>query len=140
MALPIEKRVDRWEIRCRFNRSGYRERINNGQLQFDLRKRKPVKPDSDLPQAYKFSIEWYYIDPQTGDELAHGHCYEYEDQSTTAHDPKHLHLNGVNYALFTGSGWLRDKIRDPASLFPMDSWCRNLYVKWRRFKCDRWGR
>ena len=140
MPLILEKRVDRWEIRCRFNRARYRERLDNGEFLFDQRKRRPVPAHANLPQDFKFSIEWYYIEPHSGDEVAHGHCYELADGSTTPHDPKHLFLNGVRYSLFRGTGWWRDRRRDPSLFFEHGTRLREFYVRWRKFKCDHWGR
>src|SRR5688572_9602154 len=91
---PQSTRVDRWEIRCRFNRARYRERMKSGEFAFVLSKRNPIvqKPnDPDpLPANYRFTCEWYYKDVQSGAKVADGHYYELDDGTTTDHDPKHL--------------------------------------------------
>jgi hypothetical protein len=140
MAMPREKLADCWEIRCRFNRSGYDAKLASGEFSL-IEKKKPARVNSaKVPANCKYSIEWYYIHAVTQDEMAHGHCYEFIDQTQTPRDPKHLYLNGTRYALHRGNGWWRDKRRDPASFFEHGSWLRETYVGWRRIKCKLFGR
>jgi hypothetical protein len=136
---PPEKRVDRWEIRCRFNQARYQQRAESGEFVIETKK-KVIRPGSGLPLGYKFSVEWYYINPHDGNQMAQGHYYERDDESTTQHDPKHLYLNGVKYSLHRGTGWKADIRRDPSLLFSQGSIMRAIYVHWRRFKCHAWGK
>ena len=102
------KRVDRWTLRCRFNRARYRERVAANELTMTVKRksvtRKPNDPDP-LPDNIKFTCEWTYRDPRAHDhKIADGHFYERNDGSTTDHDPKHLEVDGQRYALYEGTG------------------------------------
>ena len=72
-------------------------------------------------------------------KVAEGHFYELEDSTTTDHDPKHLRLDGVKYALYKGTGWFYDVLRDRTVLFRRHGFLYRHYVRWRRFTCERWG-
>lgn len=72
--------------------------------------------------------------------MAHGHYYEKVDQTVTPYDPKHMYLDGIRYALHGGTGWWRDRRRDPALFFQHGTRARDIYIKWRKFKCKYFGR
>jgi hypothetical protein len=137
MAPP--KRVDCWELRCRFNRAR--------ELRVDLYKpvvtkrkeldRPPDDPDP-LPPNYKFTCEWVCRDANNL-KVADGHFYELDDQSRTDYDPKHLCVDGVRYALYQGTGRFYDARRDLTVLFTRHGWLYRTYVRLRRFTCRRWG-
>jgi hypothetical protein len=138
-------RVDRWEIRCRFNRARLRERMEAGEFRMYVPKRKPIERRIDerdpLPPRYKFTCEWFYRDEslQPPVKVADGHFYEFDDGSTTEHDPKHLRLGNEKYALYSGTGWIYDILRDRTVLVKRHGLLYQSYVRWRRFTCARWG-
>jgi hypothetical protein len=136
MAYLAEKRVDVWELRCRFNKSGYFESLLTGTVRLDIRKQTNVKPRpcSDLHLKYKYSIQWWYVDLKTNDELAQGHYYLCHNGSETPHDPKHLYLDGIHFHLHEGSGPESPIKRDP-SLRYSNFVSRWLYKAWRRLLC-----
>ncbi|OFW39355.1 MAG: hypothetical protein A3J29_02915 [Acidobacteria bacterium RIFCSPLOWO2_12_FULL_67_14b] len=114
-----------------------------GELELHVPKRKPIDriPDDPdpLPATYVFTCEWYYREVVTGLKVADGHFYELSDATTTDHDPKHLRIEGVKYALHQGTGFLYDVRRDFTVLLKRHSPVYELYVRWRRFTCARWG-
>jgi hypothetical protein len=72
--LPVI-RVDRWEMRCRFNKTDYAKRAAAKQLTLRI-----TKPDRLATPAYgqapgSLSHEVYYIDPDTEIELARVHQF-----------------------------------------------------------------
>jgi hypothetical protein len=129
-----ELRVDVWELRCRFNRSGYWQAALNGQLNKRLDRRNFSR--NGPPNT--FQEQWYIIDPTTGDELARLSLFVHPDGSAaTAPDPKHLVVADIDYHLIPGEPIKKD----PALRWDHGTWQRRLYVWWRKdVKCRFLGR
>jgi hypothetical protein len=127
-------RVDVWELRCRFNRSGYLEDVASGRLTKIRNRRNP----SVHGPLNTFQEQWYINDPVSGDELARVSMFVNPDDSPASPpDPKFLRLHGINYHLRTGG----PSANDPAARWPHTNWKRKLYVFWRkRIKCPLLGR
>lgn len=136
-----ERRLDVWSLRCLFNLAGLYDRWLKGEFADEPPKKRAVRPGSpNAPPNSSFSVIAYYIDQTDGHQLAEVHFFELSDGSSTEHDPKNLHLDGIDYRRHKGGRWWNEIHRDPSTLFPRHSWLYNRYADWRRYKCKRWGR
>jgi hypothetical protein len=132
----VERRVDVWELRCRFNRARYWQRMQAGEF-ITRTKSNPAKPASGQPPGTR-SEEVYYIHPTTNITLARVHQYVLPGGGLGGSgrpDPKFLCLDGVNYHLHPG-GPIHS---DPSLRYP-EGYVRWAYVAWRRMKCFLLGR
>ena len=132
----IERRVDVWEMRCRFNRARYWQRLQAGEFMARTKSRL-ARPTSGQPSG-STSEEVYYIHRDTNTTLARVHQYVLPDGRIGASgkpDPKYLCLGGVEYQLHEGGG----ARSDPSLGYP-DGLARWAYIKSRRVKCFLIGR
>lgn len=91
MATPPIVRVNEWQLRCRFNRGQFWERVKAGALKA-LTRARPVQPASGQPHD-STTQEVRYIDPETNQEVARTHQYVGADGTILASglpDPKAL--------------------------------------------------
>jgi hypothetical protein len=133
---PIERRVDAWEMRCRFNRARYWQRLQSGEF-LARSKSRPARPTSGQPPGIT-SEEVYYIDRQTNTTLARVHQYVLPGGGLGAGgkpDPKFVRLDDIEYHLHPGGG----AHSDPSLNYP-EGYARWAYVVWRRVKCLLIGR
>ncbi len=133
MATPIVKRVDAWELRCRFNRARYVQMVQRGELIAKLDRTNPSR--SGPPNT--FHQQWYYIHPVSGDQMARVSQFVYADGTIARPpDPKFLFLHGIHYHLHTGP----PENKSPELRLP-GQWLRAIYKFWRkRIKCPLLGR
>ena len=130
----IERRVDVWELRCRFNQSRYWDLVRAGMITAHLDRSNPSRNGPPGTQQQ----QWYYRDPATGDDLARVTQFVRPDGSLAAGrkpDPKLLVVGGVEYHLFPGGA----AKHDPSLQYP-EGWIRSTYMLWRRVKCWVLGR
>jgi hypothetical protein len=141
MAAVPSTRVDVWELRCRFNRGRYWDRLKANELTSRTRE-KAADPKYNLGPG-GLSQEVYYIDPHTGVQIARVHQLLKADMSLGGGrkpDPKELLIGGVLYHLHGGST-PADKIkRDPSLRYPEGGMRCLLYKRWRWVKCKLIGR
>lgn len=139
-APQLPRRVDRWQIRCRFNRAQY---LLRSDFKIELTKRKPVIHDpaapDPLPAHFKFTCEWVCRNTATKAKVADGHFYELADGSRTDPDPKHLLVGATKYALHSGTGWIWDVRRDFTVLLKRGGAAYWVYVGFRRWTCRMFG-
>ena len=96
-------RIDVWEMRCRFNRGRYWQRIQTGELTAVYKRNKHPAPLSSGQPHCTRSQEVYYYDANNR-EVARVHQYLRPDGSLGGKgkpDPKRLWENGILYALLT---------------------------------------
>jgi hypothetical protein len=133
-------KVDVWELRCRFNRGRFWERLQAHEFTAQVKSRA-------ASQVYRLgpgglSQEVYYIDPGSGDQVARVHQLVKADGTLGGGgkpDPKELLVNGTRYHLHSGFGPTADRKRDPSLGFSVN-WLRSGYKLWRRLKCRIIGR
>jgi hypothetical protein len=129
----VQRRVDDWELRCRFNRGRYNERLQAGELIA-----KPEPPHAAGAEhgqdAGTISQMVYYLDRTTGQEMASVHQFVRPDGTIGAsgvQDPKGLLIGGVRFRRMKGP----PENKDPRDLFPWGKWWRSSYREVRRFIC-----
>src|ERR1044072_3052286 len=104
MAAFVEKPSDVWELRCRFNRGRYYERLQAREL-FEKIQTNPPHPSKNLPQGTKAEDSYYY-DVTTGNMVAHVRQYRLPNKRLWSKDPtvdgrpdpKQLWLDGRHYS------------------------------------------
>jgi hypothetical protein len=128
------RRADDWELRCRFNRGSYAEKLQAGAL---IEKRKRIgtpDPSVGLPEG-SISEDIYYLDSKTKEELVRFHQYTLPDGSIGAsgrRDPKRIKIGSVWYRRKQGED---ESLRDPCLLFSKLGCHRLHYANFRRFCC-----
>ena len=127
---PTPVRIDAWEMRCRFNRGRFYERVLAGELVAGQKAdRHPAPPASGQPHCTR-SQEVIYYD-STGRQVARVHQYLRPDGALGGSgkpDPKRLLQNGVLYALTKGGA------ADPEFAPPflvVRLWCWRIYTRIR---------
>ncbi len=139
MSLPISLTVDAWELRCRFNKGRYWERLQANE--FNMRtKSKQANPAYRLGPG-GLSQEVYYIHRTTGIQIARMHQLVKADGTLGGGgkpDPKELLIDSTLYHLHSGSGIAGDIKRDP-SLRYNAAWLQWVYKLWRKIKCLQLG-
>src|SRR5258708_7594000 len=139
-ALTVSVTVDVWELRCRFNRGRYWERLQANEFTENTKSR-PANP------AYRLGVgglsqEVYYMDQTTGNQIARVHQLLKANGALGGGgrpDPKELLIGGTNYHLHPGAGHAADCKRDP-SLRYREGFLRDAYKCWRKVKCKLLGR
>jgi hypothetical protein len=138
MAVVLEEHaVDDWELRCRFNRGRYFERMEMGDF------RPVVIPETVHPAPSTagqppntLSEMVSYLELTSDDEVCRVHQYRLETGrigGSGRPDPKGLWIQGIHYKQRPGP---REN-RDPSLQF---FWLRGAYVFWRRVRCFFVGR
>jgi hypothetical protein len=136
MADIIERRADDWELRCRFNRGRYFERLQAGEFKTQTKIQKPNKK-SMQPAGTQSHIVLYF-DPVTNEEIAKVHQYVLPDGSLGGHglpDPKHLKVGDIRFKQKEGPV----EKKDPSLFFPEGSVWRVRYKNFRRACCRHFG-
>jgi hypothetical protein len=132
--MPEVRRVDDWELRCRFNHGRYPERLQAGEF---TEQRYPIgtpDPSVGLPVG-SVSEDVYYYDAKTNNEVLRYHQYTLPDGSIGAsgkRDPKRIRIGDVWFRQKRGPD---DSARDPCLLFPKRGYWRLLYGTFRRLCC-----
>jgi len=128
-------RIDAWEMRCRFNRALYYEKVLTGELVAILNHTNPSRkgPPNTVHKEY------YYRLTPNGDNLARVSQFVNPDGTLAAGrlpDPKELFLNGIQYYLHPGPPYKKE----PQLRLPFQ-WMQRAYVYWRKkIKCPWLGR
>src|SRR5579862_4399037 len=99
------QRVDLWELRCHYKKARYAKRIRN--KEFTEKRGKPRAAHSQYRLGPGgISIEVYYYDKITGDQVLEVHRLERANGTTrwrNPPDPKMVVHNGIEYRRHGGS-------------------------------------
>lgn len=125
-------RVDRWEMRCRFNQANLATRARNGEFDLVITRPSALATESYGQEPGTNSHEVYYRDKGTGVEVARVHQFVKPSGELGASgepDPQRLTIDGVRYRLNKGP----EINRDPSLQF-VGEW-QATYKLCRRLCC-----
>jgi hypothetical protein len=139
LSISLPKRVDDWELRCRYKHADLFSRWLAGEFTTRVGDVGKPSPESDQPPG-TVSVELLYSDRRTDDFVARVHFYwlpNGEIGASGVHDPKQLVIDGMVYRQRKGTDPVN---RDPSLKFPMNSITRAGYIFYRkRITCSLFG-